>query len=160
MLEFKFQFLADRDGDGVYDVTDDCDELPGIGGSGCPPRLDPSFTLLGDYLQGGVRLTSLEVAEIPPGTRVEARCRRCGLRQVLVRRGKARAVLLTRFVGRSLPNGSAREQFVKRGKSRRGRYRFGAVGRYRCYQVRGARLSRPIKSDLEPGSRKPKRPCR
>jgi hypothetical protein len=159
MLELRFQFLADRDGDRVYDVNDDCDERPGIGGSGCPPQLDPSFTLLGDYLDNGVRLTSLEVSDVPRGTRVEARCRRCGLAQVLTRRGKARALLLTRFVGRALPNGSALELFVTRGKSRRGRYRFGAVGRYRCYRVRGSRLARPLKRNLEPGSRRPKRRC-
>jgi hypothetical protein len=157
-LDFEFRFFADRDGDGALDGVDDCPSQPGPGKAGCPPELRPHVDWTGAPLPSGVRLTSLGVSNIPRGTRVEARCRQCGLRQA--RTGGPGPVALSRFVGRTLSNGSTLELWVTRAKDRSDRYRYGAVGEYRCYRVRHSSLAKPIERPLQPGSPKPTGGCR
>ena len=157
-LDFEFRFFPDRDEDGALDGVDDCPGQPGPGKAGCPPELRPHVDWTGAPLPSGVRLTSLRVSNIPHGTRVEARCGQCDLRQA--RTGGPGPVVLSRFVGRALGNGSTLELWVTRAKDRSDRYRYGAVGEYRCYRVRRSSLAKPIERPLQPGSPKPTGGCR
>jgi hypothetical protein len=157
-LDFEFRFFPDRDEDGALDGVDDCPGQPGPGKAGCPPELRPHVDWTGAPLPSGVRLTSLGVSNIPHGTRVEARCGQCGLRQA--RTGGPGPVVLSRFVGRALGNGSTLELWVTRAKDRSDRYRYGAVGEYRCYRVRHSSLAKPIERPLPPGSRTRTGGCR
>jgi hypothetical protein len=149
-LDFEFRFYADRDGDEVLDGNDDCRRQAGPFPAGCPPELHPHIDWAGSRVGGGVRLTSLTVSSIPRGSRVAARCRECGLRQA--RASGRGAVVLSRFVNQTLRNGSALEIWVTRRTDRRGRFRHGAVGEYRCYRTRNSTLVERIKRPLRPGT--------
>jgi hypothetical protein len=158
MLDFKFNFYGDRDEDEVLDLTDKCPLIPGVSeAGGCPPELRAAPRVGWAGAAGGVRLERLSVLSVPTGARVEARCRRCGLRQVRVAHG--RVVGLSQFAGRLLPNGAALELLVTRAHTPGGRYRYGAVGNYYRYTVRGGRLSPRIDRCLKPGSTTPRKRC-
>jgi hypothetical protein len=158
MLDFKFSFYGDRDEDDVLDLSDKCPRIPGVSeAGGCPPELRVAPRVGWTTAAGGARLERLSVLSVPVGARVEARCRRCGLRQVRVAHGPV--VSLPQFVGRLLPDGAALELLVTRAHTSAGRYRFGAVGNYFRYTVRNGRLSARTDRCLQPGSTTPRRRC-
>lgn len=159
-LDYRFTFFPDTDGDGVFDEQPDkCPDTPGIAAAGgCPPELRATPSLSYDRLSSGIRVRRLTVDRVPKGARLEARCRRCGVRQVLHAK-RAGLVKFTRFAGRVAPSGARIELLVTKARSRSGRYLYGAVGNYFAWPVQGSSTGRRVTRCLPPGSRKPER-CR
>lgn len=160
LLDFTFRFFADRDRDDVLDASPDrCPDLPGIkAAGGCPPRLSVVPRLGWEGAGAGVRLTRLVVDHVPEGARVEARCGRCGLHQVVHARRTA-ALQLKTFVGRTLPAGAMLQIYVTHGAKGSGRYRFGAIGSYFRYLVSNGDIGPVTTRCLLPGARTPRRRC-
>ena len=159
-LDFGLRFHADRDGDGVYDAEPDrCLELPGIAPSGCPPELKAAPRYRWSPAGSGIRLDSLTVKGAPSGGRIEARCGRCRLKQVVTVKPGASTVRLSRFVGPNLPLGAALEIRVTKPATKTGRYRNGAIGNYFRYTTIRRGLSERLDRCLPPGSDEPKRKC-
>lgn len=158
-LDFTLRFFPDRDGDGVLNELDRCPSRSGIDEEGgCPPRLSPAVRLGWRGTGSGVRLSRFVVDNVPRGARIEARCRRCGVSQVVIARRNG-AVRLKRFLGRSLPNGATIEVFETHKPTGSGRFEFGAIGGYARYRVRANDVGPATKRCLEPGSRKPRIKC-
>jgi len=159
-LDFSFLFFGDRDEDGVLDEEpDECLDLPGVNAAGgCPPELNASVSLSWDLTTGGLRFTTALVRGAPRGARVEARCRRCGVRRTTAR-SRGGTVRLRRLVGRSAPPGAVLEVFVTHGRRGSGRYRYGAIGTYVRYVFSADGIRRRTTRCLPPGSKKPARRC-
>jgi hypothetical protein len=160
-LDFTFHYFRDTDADGVLDDEPDvCLRLPGIPPSGCPPTLAAvprhSWTVAG----GGIRLRALTVTHVAGGSRVEARCRRCGLRQVVQAGAGGGTVRLAKLVGRTLPAGSTLEIWVTHAPVPGGEFRNGAIGSYFRFAVRRNGLGDRVDRCLLPGSMRPRRTCR
>jgi len=159
LLGFSFLFLADTDRDGMWDIIDSCDRLRGIASrGGCPPELDTNPQLALSAAAGGVRVLRLSVAGVPARARVEARCRRCDVRQV-VRAKRRGTVRLPRLSGTFVPSGASIEVLVTLKRQPSGRFRFGAIGNLYRYRVDDSRVRPRIKRCLPVDSRKPKRRC-
>jgi hypothetical protein len=159
-LDFGLRFHADRDGDGVYDAEpDECLELPGIAPSGCPPELKATPRYRWSPAGPGIRLDSLIVKGAPSGGRIEARCAKCRIKQVVTVKAGASTVRLSKLVGRTLPLGVALEIRVTKPATKTGRYRFGAIGNYFRYTTIRGGLSERLDRCLLPGSDEPKRRC-
>jgi hypothetical protein len=160
-LDFTFRFFADRDRDGVLDETPDrCPDLPGIqAAGGCPPTLAAAARLAWAVTGNGLRLTRASVVHVPRGSRIVARCRRCGASQTVHVRGSQNAARLSRFLGRTLPAGAVIQISVTHPRSGSGRYRFGAIGTYLRYRVRATDLGPVTTRCLKPGSNTPRRRC-
>ncbi len=148
LLEFTFEFFADRDRDGVFDVLDDCDTVAAMTRSGCPTELRAVPTLRATPTGNGIQVRSLAV-DAPRGSRVRVRCRRgCSFNQT---RTAGRSA--TRFSGlrnRRLPSGARLEVFVTQA---------GAIGSYVSYRVTRGNFRRTTRC-LRPGSTTPRRSCR
>jgi hypothetical protein len=106
---------------------------------------------------GGVRLTTISVTRVPVGTRVEARCGRCGKSQV--RTARKETVSLTAFAGRFVRAGDKIEIFVTRSKTTSGRYRHGAIGNYYRFFARSGGVSPRLDRCLKPDSKTPLKRC-
>jgi hypothetical protein len=159
-LSFAFRFFADRDSDGVLDAEPDrCLELPGISPSGCPPSLDAAPRWAWRPSGSGIRLTTLTVVRIPSGGRVEARCARCHLSQVVRAKPGASVARLSKFIGPTLPLGATVEFRVTRPAGKTGRYRFGAIGNYVKFTVTRGGLGARRDRCLLPDSKVPKQRC-
>src|SRR3954447_22758759 len=158
-LDYHFTFYPDRDGDGIFDEQPDkCPSTPGIEfAGGCPPELRAAPSLSYDRLSAGIRIRRLAVDGVPAGARLEARCR-CGVTQV-VHAKKAGRVTLTRFAGRVAPSGAKIELRVTKARSRSGRYRYGAIGNYFAWPVRGSHTGSRVTRCLPPGSSKAPKRC-
>lgn len=158
-LDFRFGFFGDRDEDGVLDeAPDKCLRVRGIReAGGCPPELRSILRNPYRDAPGGIRLTTLSLTRLPVGARVEARCGRCGPRQVRIARGTA--VTMSQFAGRYLRAGTRLEIFVTRPRTRSGRYRFGAIGNYYRFTIRERGLSPRVDRCLKPGTTTPLRRC-
>jgi hypothetical protein len=158
-LDFRFFFFADRDRDEILDAAPDrCPTQPGIAAAGgCPPALNPNPRLSFQNVPNGIRVTRLEVEQLPPGARVEARCRKCGLKQSRTVRGGS--VKLDGFVGKDLPANASLELFATRPRTQSGRYRYGAIGTYIRYDIKAGSLGRRTVECLPPGSLTPKQRC-
>jgi hypothetical protein len=164
-LQVTFNLFPDHDADGQVDGVDNCPFLPGVMRfDGCPPTINvtPSFNY--KTAGSGVRLTALSVSSIPGGARVEARCRQCGVREVVMAGRHANSVTLSRFVGVTMPAGAHLEVWVTKsavtGKAgQTSIYRYGAIGRYANYTVKNAALGSRVLGCLLPGSLKPRRSC-
>jgi hypothetical protein len=159
-LQFEFLFFGDRDEDGVLDEAPDrCPRQPGIASAGgCPPALSATLSLEWANTANGVRFTTVRVRGAPKGARVEARCRRCGVRRTTAR-SKGRPVRLNRLVGREAPAGAVLELRVTQRPRGRGRFRHGAIGTYLRYVFEpGGIRSRTVRC-LRPGSNKPRKRC-
>jgi hypothetical protein len=164
-LQVTFNLFPDHDADSQVDGVDNCPFLEGVRRfDGCPPTINsiPSFNYR--TAGSGVRLTSLVVTSVPGGARVEARCRQCGARQVVIAGKRANSVTLSHFVGVTMPAGSHLEVWItksavtgKAGQS--SEYRFGAIGRYANYTVKNSALGSRVLRCLLPGSLKPRRSC-
>jgi hypothetical protein len=158
-LDFTFRFFADRDSDGVLDELDRCPDQPGIPeAGGCPPRLSLTARMGWSGTGSGVRLSRFVVDNVPGGARIEARCRRCGVTQV-VNASRTGAVRLKRFLGRALPKGATIEVFETHKATGSGRFEFGAIGGYSRYRVRANDVGPATKRCLRPGSRTPRKKC-
>jgi hypothetical protein len=160
-LDFTFEFLRDGDGDGIPDAAPDaCPKLAGVPPFGCPPELvgQPRYTWAPAH--GGIRLRTLVVSGLPSGARVEARCRRCGLRQVVRVRPGTREAQVTALVGRTLPVGSMLELNVTHPPTPGGRFQHGAIGNAFQFPVRSDGLGSRVDRCLLPGSSIPRRSCR
>jgi hypothetical protein len=159
-LQFEFLFFGDRDEDGVLDEAPDrCPRQPGIDSAGgCPPALSATLSLEWANTAGGVRFTSVRVRGAPRGARIEARCRRCGVRRTTAR-SKGRPVKLRRLIGREAPAGAVLVVRVTQRPRGRGRFRHGAVGTYLRYVFEpGGIRARKVRC-MRPGSNKPRKRC-
>jgi hypothetical protein len=154
-LDFHFTYFRDSDGDGVLDEQPDaCRTVAGIPAfGGCPPTVRGVVRLTFDRVGSGIRLTSLVVDRTARGTRIVARCRRCG-RRVKLTAHRGGTVRVRRFVGRVLPSGDRLELRITHPRAGSGRFRFGAIGRVISWQIRGQDLGRRVDRCTAPGSRK------
>jgi hypothetical protein len=160
-LDFTFHYYRDGDGDGVLDAEPDvCPLLAGIAPTGCPPRLAAVPRYAWVPAPGGIRLRTLVVSGLPGGSRVEARCRRCGLRQVVKVAAGAHQARLSRLTGPTLRAGSTLELRVTHPQTAAGDFRHGAIGGYFRFAVRANGLGDRVDRCLMPGSTTPRRTCR
>jgi hypothetical protein len=143
-LEFRFDFLADTDGDGVLDADDDCPRTAGTRRNGCPVRIAAEVNFRAQPTANGIRFVSFRVVA-SRGARVQVLCPGCG-RQVR----KAGTVGFPRMRGRSLSAGS---KIVVRATKR------GAIGRHISYRVVRGNIRGPVNRCMNPGSRRPRRRC-
>jgi len=156
-LSMGLTWFPDRDADGVFDALDKCDLRPGIERfGGCPPELRSAPRIRYDNVAGGIRLTSLALDDVPKGARAEVRCGSCG-RKVTRRATRAGVLKLPGFVGRTVRAGDRIEIRVTQGRTGKGTYRFGAVGKYFRWPITADGLGNRLTRCLEPGSRKPKK---
>ena len=138
VLNFGFEFVADRDGDGAPDASDRC---PGTAGpqDGCPSEIPGTPRLS----VAGLRIMQLEWAGLPRGAEVRARCARCGPHGIsqTVRVGDGATARLSSFGRKSARRGAVLEVFARSpaagaaaapgaaiGKT--ARYRFGSGARH------------------------------
>jgi len=154
-VNLEFTYFPDGDGDGVLDAIDDCPRQAGVGNSGCPPELRSAPRVLYQSLGSALRITGLEIDDMPKGARAEVRCGRT-VKKRATRRGTLKVSGCT---GRTVRNGSSILVRVTLGKTGKGRYRFGAVGKYYRWPVAAGRLGKRQTSCLQPRSRKPTK-CR
>jgi hypothetical protein len=160
-LDFTFQFRRDTDRDGIPDAAPDaCPNLAGVPPFGCPPELvaQPRYTWA--PAPHGIRLRTLVVSGLPAGARVEARCRRCRLRQVVDVRPGTHEARLAALAGRTLPVGSSLEIAVTHPPTADGRFHYGAIGNAFRFPVRADGLGNRVDRCLLPGSSVPRRSCR
>jgi hypothetical protein len=143
-LEFRLDFFADPDGDGVFDSDDRCPRTPGTRrNAGCPVRVRAEVLLRAEGTPNGIRLVALRV-NASRRSRVEVRCPGCG-RQVQL----ARTVGFPRLRGRSFRAGS---RIVIRATRR------GAIGSYVSYRILRGNFKKTERC-MNPGSRRPRRRC-
>ena len=81
-------------------------------------------------------------------------CGRCG-RKVTRRATRTGVLKLSGFVGRTVRAGDRIEIRVTQGRTGKGTYRFGAVGKYFRWPITAAGLGDRVSKCLQPGSRKP-----
>jgi hypothetical protein len=158
-LDFTFSFFGDGDGDGVLDETPDkCPAIRGVSqDGGCPPELRSSPQVRYRDAPGGLRINEVTVSSLVAGSRVQARCRRCGRSQVRVARG--RSVGFSRLAGQFVPNGAIIEILVTHASTKAGRYRYGAIGNYYRWTVSAGRIGKRVDRCLKPGKTTPSTRC-
>jgi len=158
-LQLGFDVFGDADGDGILDELDQCPRRRGVqAGAGCPPRLNALPTMRWVAAGAAVKVLSLIVAGAPRGARVELRCRRnCSVHQVA--HVKRPGVVKLRNAAATLQSGSSLELRVTVPASAGGDYRYGAIGKYFRFDIKGGDLHR-TDGCLLPGSRAPRRNCR
>jgi hypothetical protein len=146
MLQFNFQFFADRDDDGIFDPLDDCPDQPGVrSAGGCPPTLRSTPKLTATPTGSGIVVKKLSVSATK-GAKVEVRCRRrCSGTQART----AGVVSFPLLRGRALPAGARIEIFVTKK---------GSIGAYTRYDVVRGNFKRTDRC-LRPGSHTPRRKC-
>jgi hypothetical protein len=158
-LSFGLTWFPDRDADGVFDALDKCDLRAGIERfGGCPPELRSAPRIVYTAVGTSLRITGLAIDDVPKGARAEVRCGRCGRRSVR-RAGRTGTLRMPGFVGRLVPAGDRIEVRITQGRTGKGRYRFGAVGRYYRWPIEPGKLGRKVTRCLQPGARKPTK-CR
>lgn len=146
-LDFTFEYLSDRDGDGVLDALDKCPRDPGTS-AGCPQELRALPTLRATPTARGIQIRSLSV-EASRGARIQVRCRRgCSYNQTRTAT-TARPVRFATLRNRRLPAGARLEIFVTKKQS---------IGSYIRYTVTRGSFTR-IARCLRPGSLLPRRSC-
>lgn len=150
-VDFQFAYFPDRDDDGRFDADDDCVNLPGTR-SGCPPEIRAATRIRYKGVAGGLQITSFDIDEVPKGARAEVR----GVgRRVGKRARRAGSISLRKLVGRTARNGGKIEIRVTLGRTGKGRFRFGATGKYFRFPVADGGLGKRVTRCLNPGSRKP-----
>jgi hypothetical protein len=154
-LNLEFTYFPDRDGDGVLDAIDDCPRQAGVGNSGCPPELRSAPRVLYQSLGSALRITNLEIDDVPKGARAEVRCGRTVKRRA-TRKGTLK---VGGCVGRTVASGGSIVVRVTLGPTGKGRYRHGAVGKYYRWPITAGKLGKRQTSCLQPGKRKPTK-CR
>jgi hypothetical protein len=156
-LRLEFTYFPDTDGDGILDDTPDkCRRQPGIPRfGGCPPELRSTPRVLYQSLGSGLRITGLEIDDVPKGARAEVRCGRTVKRRAT----RTGTLKIGGCTGRTINGGSSIQVRVTLGSTGKGQYRHGAVGKYYRWPVAGGKLGKRQTSCLQPGSRKPTK-CR
>ena len=137
-IGLNWTFFPDSDNDGAYDPIDDCPKVPGIGNSGCPPRLNITPRVLFSNTGSGIVLTKLFVERVPKGAKVVATA---GGRKQTITAKKTGTVTLTKFTGR--PIAAGRQIAVKitmKAQHGKGKYRNGATGLYRRWTAKAGGL--------------------
>jgi hypothetical protein len=154
-LALKVLYFRDSDNDQTLNAFDECPGIRGTRSDGCPPTLNglPRYGTAG---ANPLRLTKLSVENVVKGARVEASCGRCGRKFVKTAR-KSGTVRIKSFIGRSLPAGDKLVIRVTHRATGKGKYRFGAIGRYFSYEVLSDTIGKRTARCLNPGSRKPVR---
>lgn len=156
-VKLEFTYFPDTDGDGILDDTPDkCRRQAGIPRfGGCPPELRSTPRVLYQSVGSGLRITGLEIDDVPKGARAEVRCGRKVTRKA-TRKGTLK---VNGCAGRMIDAGSNIQVRVTLGRTGKGQYKYGAVGKYYRWPVSGGRLGKRKTSCLQPGSRKPTK-CR
>jgi hypothetical protein len=156
-LNLEFTYFPDTDGDGILDdAPDKCRRQAGIPRfGGCPPELRSTPRVLYQSVGSGLRITGLEIDDVPKGARAVVRCGRTVKRRA-TRKGTLK---VAGCAGRMIDGGSSIQVRVTLGRTGKGRYRHGAVGKYYSWPVSAGRLGKRQTSCLQPGSRKPTK-CR
>ena len=156
-VKLEFTYFPDTDGDGILDdAPDKCRKTPGIPRfGGCPPELRSAPRVLYDSVGSGLRISNLEIDDVPKGGRAEVRCGRT----VTQRATRTGTLKVTGCRGRMVSGGSSIQVRVTLGPTGKGQYRYGAVGKYFRWPVQSGKLGKRQTSCLQPGSRKPTK-CR
>jgi hypothetical protein len=154
VLSFGFQFLGDRDRDGVPDPNDACPDAAGPQ-NGCPPALPGTPRLA----VAGMRIVALQWAGLPAGAEVRARCAGCGRRGIsqTVRVRNGATARLTSF-GRASARRDAVLEVVARSRAGTGAARAAAIGKTARYRF-GSGASHWQIGCLAPGSWKRRVAC-
>jgi hypothetical protein len=141
-IGLSWTFFPDSDNDGAYDAIDDCPTVPGIGNSGCPPRLSVTPRVLFQNTGSGIILSKLFVERVPKGAKVVAKA--AGVSQT-IKAKKTGTITLTKFTGRAVASG--KEIAVKvtmKAQGGKGKFRNGATGLYRRWTAKvGGLKSQP-----------------
>jgi hypothetical protein len=155
VLYLGFQFLGDRDGDGVPDPNDACPDAAGPQ-SGCPPALPGTPRLA----VAGLRIVQLQWAGLPAGAEVRARCARCGPHGIsqTVRVGNGATARLTSFGRKPARRGAVLEVYARSPASGTGTARAAAIGKSARYRF-GSGASHWQIACLAPGSWKKRVAC-
>jgi len=156
-LQFTLDYFRDRDNDGVFDSLDDCRTLPGTTKGGCPPTLQASPRIGYDKPGNGAIVRALTIDDVPKGARAEVRCTRCPGGKVVKKARRRGSLKVSGIVGRLVRSGGALEIRVTMARQKKGRFRFGAIGKYYRYPVNNDGLGKRKLRCLNPGSRKPVR---
>jgi hypothetical protein len=156
-LKFDLSYFRDRDGDGVLDEEPDkCISRPGIRRfGGCPPELRAAPRLSYDKPGNGVIVRALTVDDLPKGAKAEVRCTHCSGGKVVRKARHSGSLALNGFLGRMVRSGGAIEIRVSMARRGKGKFRYGAIGKYYRYPVTNAGLGKRKLRCLNPGSRKP-----
>jgi hypothetical protein len=154
-LQFKLDYFRDRDNDGVFDALDDCPSLPGTTKGGCPPTLQAAPRVSYDKSGNGLIVRALTVDDLPKGAKAEVRCTRCSGGKVVRKAHHRGSLALNGFLGRSVRAGGSIEIRVSMARTGKGKFRYGAIGKYFRYPVTKAGLGKRKLRCLHPGSRKP-----
>jgi len=131
----EFTYFPDTDGDGILDdAPDKCRKQPGISRfGGCPPELRATPRVSYMTIGSGLRITNLEIDDMPKGARAEVRCGR-----TVKQRAKRKGTLKVRgCTGRTVNGGGSIQVRVTLGRTGKGQYRYGAVGKYFRWPVSG-----------------------
>lgn len=150
-VDFTVAYFPDSDDDGRFDADDECVKLPGTS-SGCPPELKATPRIRFDDVPGGTRVLSLALDDVTKGARAEVR----GVGKRLRKRARRSGDLsLNEVAGRMVRAGHRIEIRVTLGRTGKGRFRFGATGKYFRWPVTSSGLGKRVTRCLNPGSRKP-----
>jgi hypothetical protein len=148
-------YFRDSDNDGALDSDpqqEHCKKLPGTV-AGCPPTVRGTAR----YATSGAippALTMLSVQGVQKGSKVEVSCSHCGKKFTKTSR-KGGVVKVTSFVGRTLRAGDHLVIRITHKATGKGRFKFGAFGRYYSYAVTSAGIGKRTDRCTNPGSRKP-----
>jgi hypothetical protein len=154
-LRFTLDYFRDRDNDGVFDSLDDCRTLPGTTKGGCPPTLQASPRIGYDKPGNGAIVRALTIDDVPKGARAEIRCTRCSGGKVVKKARRRGSLKVNGIVGRLVRSGGSLEIRVTLARQKKGRFRYGAIGKYYRYPVNNAGLGKRKLRCLNPGSHKP-----
>ena len=137
-LNLVFDYFPDTDGDGILDdAPDKCRTPPGIPRfGGCPPELRSTPRVLYQSVGSGLRITGLAIDDVPKGARAEVRCGRTVKRRA-TRKGTLK---VGGCAGRIVSGGEQIQVRVTLGRTGKGQYRYGAVGKYYRWPVAAGKL--------------------
>jgi hypothetical protein len=154
-LQFTLDYFRDRDNDGVFDSLDDCRTLPGTTKGGCPPTLQAAPRISYDKPGNGALVRAMTIDDVPKGARAEVRCTRCSGGKVVKKARRSGSLSIAGIVNRLVRSGGRLEIRVTMAGQKKGRFRYGAIGKYFRYPVTNAGLGKRKLRCLNPGSRKP-----
>jgi hypothetical protein len=154
-VRLEFTYFPDTDGDGILDdAPDKCRKQPGISRfGGCPPELRATPRVSYMTIGSGLRITNLEIDDMPKGARAEVRCGRT-VKQRAKRKGTLKVGGCT---GRTVNGGGSIQVRVTLGRTGKGQYQLrrrrqvlplaglGRQARQAQDELPAARLRKPTK---------------
>jgi hypothetical protein len=158
-MTFTLDYFRDTDGDGFYDDEGDkCRTLPGPRGSGgCPPALNPFASLNFDQVPGvGIKLTRLALTHIPKGAKVVALCGGCPKQAKSFRGG---TIEFKKLYGRTVRAGSKVQLRVTMGRTRSGKYKYGATGALISWPIVGDGIGAKSQKCIKVGTKSKTTKC-